>query len=292
MPRRRELCGSRNTATGKPCKLSKNACRYLEHRKPDKTVTPISAAKQQSPSKNASAAKQQSPSKNASAAKQQSAGVHPGGPTPAALNTMLQQCSHGILNPAVIERDYWMFQVARMLQADSKKHPGSPACMSGGSMLALVGITQRLSEDADFAVSFPGGLAACSNKQGKKLLDEYQQRVAADLGVTAQRQGPGGGNLFRTVLYEYVSALPNVVDPAVESDMGIRDIDPKYIITLPGQPYVARAGMPLPASTGGAPIRCMHPITTLVDKLDAVCWREGSVAANPQQALASLCACA
>ena len=290
MPRRRELCESRNTATGKPCKLSKNACRYLEHRKPDKTVTPISAAQQQSPSKNASAAQQQSPSKNASAAQQQSAGVHPGGPTPAALNTMLQQCSHGILNPAVIERDYWMFQVARMLQADSKKHPGSPACMSGGSMLALVGITQRLSEDADFAVSFPGGLAACSNKQGKKLLDEYQQRVAADLGVTAQRQGPGGGNLFRTVLYEYVSALPNVVDPAVESDMGIRDIDPKYIITLPGQPYVARAGMPLPASTGGAPIRCMHPITTLVDKLDAVCWREGSVAANPQQALASLSA--
>ena len=60
MPRRRELCGSRNTATGKPCKLSKNACRYLEHRKPDKTVTPISAAQQKTPPKNTSAAQQKS----------------------------------------------------------------------------------------------------------------------------------------------------------------------------------------------------------------------------------------
>lgn len=48
------------------------------------------------------------------------------------------------------------------MQAGSQKYPGSSACMSGGSMLALVGITERLSEDADFNISFPGGLAACS----------------------------------------------------------------------------------------------------------------------------------
>lgn len=89
-------------------------------------------------------------------------GVHPGGPAPALLRAALRQHAHAILDPASIERDYWMFQVARVMQAGSQKYPGSFACMSGGSMLALVGITERLSEDADFNVSFPGGLAACS----------------------------------------------------------------------------------------------------------------------------------
>ena len=278
MARRGELCESRNTTTGEPCKLTKEACRYPGHREPDKIVS-SSATTQQSSSP-----------KSASATQQQPTGVHPGGPTPAALNTMLQQCPHKNLDPAVVEREYWMFQVARMLQADSKKYPGSPACMGGGSMLALVGITRRLSEDADFNVSFSDGLAACSNKRGKKLLDEYQSRVANDLGIAAQRQGPGGGNLFRKVHYHYTSALPDADSPVVESDMGIRDIDPKYIVTLPGRPYLTRAGMPLPASAGGALIRCMHPITTLVDKLDAVCWREGSAAANPPRALSMLAA--
>ena len=44
-------------------------------------------------------------------------------PAPAVLRVALQQHAHGILDPASIERDYWMFQVARMMQA------GSSACI-------------------------------------------------------------------------------------------------------------------------------------------------------------------
>ena len=276
MARRRERCGSRNTTTGRPCKLPKGSCPHPAHRKPDRVANTGSPAPHPA-----------SP-RLAAAGVKQPASVHPGGPTPAALQTMVQRCAQGVLSPAVIEREYWMFQIARMLQADSKKHPGGVACMSGGSMLALVGITERLSEDADFNISFPGGVAACSNNQGKNLLNEHQQHVAASLGVSAQRQGKGGGNLFRKVHYAYPSVIPAAAVPFVESDMGIRDTDPQYIITMAGRPYLARAGVQLPASAAGASIRCMHPITTLADKLDAVCWREKAPNMPSQQRLTML----
>lgn len=285
MARQRRLCGSRNTTTGEPCRLPEAFCKYPAHREPDKA-----RARRRAKAAKRAVRRDAPAAPTLGSAAPQPATVHPGGPTTTQLQQMLLQHQRGVLNPATIERDYWMFQVTRMMQADSVKYPGSPACMSGGSMLALVGITERLSEDADFTVTFPGGLPACSNSRGKNLLDEYQNRVAAGLGVTATRPHPGGGNMFRQVLYRYGSAVGGQAHRDVKSDLGIRSVDPRYIVTLPAQPYLSRAGASLPAAVAAGDIRCMHPITTLVDKLDATCVREQAPNQTPQEALTRLAA--
>lgn len=271
MGKRRELCGSRNTISRKPCRLPKQSCPHDEHRRPDRADTPADVTLVEPESTS-------------------SAPVHPDGPSAASLRSALVRHSRGDLVPSIIERDYWMFQVALCMGSDIPKHPGVSACLSGGSMLAAVGITQRLSEDADFSVAVPGGLAACSNKHGKRLLDALQCKAATRLGITAEHLGPGGGNLFRKIHYRYPSVLTGAHDPIVQSDMGIRDIDPAYILKLSAQPYLARAGASLPHGYSASEIVCMHPITVLVDKLDAVCWRESTFGAAPDRALASLVA--
>ena len=201
------------------------------------------------------------------------------------------------IDPVYVERDYWMFQIAQRLLGDSEKYPGSFTSMGGGSALALVGVLERVSEDADFNVSFVGGAAACSANSGKKIMIEYQHR-AESLGLPAERLGSGGGNFFRSTNYSYRSVLP--VDPShrarpetwVNSDMGIRDIDPRYLITMPGQPYLSRFaaanGMDLPADLQPRDLLTSHPISALADKLDAVCWRSGQVPMEGERSLGSL----
>ena len=113
--------------------------------------------------------------------------------------------------------------------------------MGGGSMLALGGIVERVSEDADFAATWPDGVLNCSSNKGKGLLDEYQSRVGKHLALDTERLGSGGGNFFRGVRYYYKSqVLGPEARPFVLSDLGIRDIDDDMTITLDGCPYLSR----------------------------------------------------
>lgn len=193
----------------------------------------------------------------------------------------------------LVERDYWMYQVAGCLLGHSSEYPGSITIMSGGSVLALSGIIERVSEDADFIATWPEGVLNCSSNKGKRLLDEYQGRVGQTLGLVTERLGRGGGNFFRSTRYYYQSqVLAPGARPFVLSDLGIRDIDDDLTLTLEGRPYLSRfasgQGMALPPDLEPREIVGMHPVTILADKLDAVCWRAKQVPLEGSRALNSL----
>ena len=202
---------------------------------------------------------------------------------------------HGI-SEFLAERDYWMFQIASCLLAESERYPGSYTSMGGGSLLSLLGITERLSEDVDISVTFVDGASACSSNKSKALMVEYQDRVGAGLGIVGERQGGGGGNHFRTVRYPYVSVLAGVaaVPSRVNSDMGLRDAPREHLIEADGMPFLGRAvqrsGSPLPSDLAPRKILGTHPVEILANKFDAVCWREALVPAEGERALKMLTA--
>ncbi|MCY4664453.1 MAG: nucleotidyl transferase AbiEii/AbiGii toxin family protein, partial [Acidimicrobiaceae bacterium] len=195
----------------------------------------------------------------------------------------------------LVERDYWMFQVSRHLLGESKGTPGSFTSMGGGSMLALTGIVERVSEDADFSVSYSGGVRKCSSHKGKKLMVEFQRRVEDALDMTAERLGGGGGNTFRTTRYHYQSVFPShdaSPRPWIESDLGLRDTDDDFLVEMPGRPYLAHVAeqhdVGVCDDLQERALLCSHPLSVLADKLDAVCWREGQVPTEGHTALESL----
>ena len=200
----------------------------------------------------------------------------------------------GGLDEFLVERDYWMCQVATALIIESKRYPGSYTSMGGGSLLSLAGITERLSEDVDINVTFVDGADACSSKQSKRLMEECQANVEEKLGIRGARDPNGGGNYFRTVRYRYPSALPPTgeAQPVIKSDKGLRDAPPEHTITMNGMPYVGRVaqsnptlGVPVLQDLAPRPILGTHPRRVLADKLDAVCWREGQVPTEGDKAL-------
>ena len=66
--------------------------------------------------------------------------------------------TNGGVDIHLVERDYWMCQIAsEVLLLESKRYPGSYTSMGGGSLLSLAGITERLSEDVDINVTFVDG---------------------------------------------------------------------------------------------------------------------------------------
>ena len=193
----------------------------------------------------------------------------------------------GGLNEYLVERDYWMCQVATELLMESVRYPGSYTSMGGGSLLSLAGITERLSEDVDINVTFVDGADACNSKKGKRLMEECQAHVEKNLGIKGTRDPNGGGNFFRTVRYAYPSVLPHSGEqrPEVKSDKGLRDAPREHLMKMNGIPCMGRAarsqsqplGLTVLSDLAPRPILGTHPRQVLADKLDAVCWREGLV---------------
>ncbi|MXY09257.1 MAG: hypothetical protein F4Z00_12420 [Acidimicrobiaceae bacterium] len=189
----------------------------------------------------------------------------------------------GGLDQSLVERDYWMCQVATGLLAESKKYPGSYTSIGGGSLLSLLGITERLSEDVDISVSFVDGTDACSSNKSKNLMEEFQRRAEEKTDISAFRKPNGGGNFIRTVYYPFPTVLPQGSTAAqVKSDKGLRYIGREHMIRAEGMPYMGRfvqereLGL-LPPDLAPRLIVGTHPLQVLADKLDAVCWREGQV---------------
>ena len=197
----------------------------------------------------------------------------------------------GDLNEYLVERDYWMCQVAMCLLAESTRYPGSYTSVGGGSLLSLIGITERLSEDVDISVTFVDGADACSSHKSKKLMEECQANVETSLGIPGERSIRGGGNYFRTVHYEYPSVLPASAlnPPMLKSDKGLRDAPKESLIEVQGIPYLGRFAeqQELGLAPDLAPRRVVgtHPLQILTDKLDAVCWREALVPTEGEKGL-------
>ena len=149
--------------------------------------------------------------------------------------------TNGGVDMHLVERDYWMCQIASsLLSLESKRYPGSYTSIGGGSLLSLAGITERLSEDVDVNVPFVDGADACKPKWGKRPMEECQAQVEENLDIKGTRDPNGGGNYFRTVRYAYPSVLPQMGEerPAVKSDKGLRDAPREHLMRLDGVPYV------------------------------------------------------
>ena len=220
---------------------------------------------------------------------------------PEAFSDLLSDAAKaGGVDAFLVERDYWMCQLASSLIANSKRHPGSYTSMGGGSLLALTGITQRISEDIDLTVTYAQGIARCTPKIGKRLMEECQTRAEAALGLQGVRRNRdgtkplGGGNFFRTVYYAYPSSLAGDRDEPreVQVDKGVRDAPIEHLSTSDGMPYMGRAarsmGIALPEDLSPRPIRGAHPLQILADKLDAVCWREALAGTQGHEMLDAL----
>ncbi len=284
----RETCNSRNTRDSTPCRLPRRSCPHPRHRVPDVgSKEPQSGLTFQSRDEPPISSGLRSP-----------AGTQPSLLSENRLlfrDLMESAALSGGLTEDFVERDYWMFQVSRCLLGESKKYPGSFTCMGGGSMLALTGIVERVSEDADFSASYVDGAESCTSNKGKRLMAEYQRRVTDVLGLEAKRVGSGGGNFFRTVHYHYESVCePNEVGAIrwVESDMGIRDTDPEFMVSMPAKPYLTRfaesEGIEITVDLKEREFICSHPLSVLVDKLDSVCWREQEASNGGTKALEML----
>lgn len=202
--------------------------------------------------------------------------------------------AQGGLDESLVERDYWMCQIATNLIGSSNRYPGSYTSMGGGSLLSLMGVTERVSEDVDISVTYVDGMDKCSSNKSKNLMKDCQNNVEQNLQITGRRDPNGGGNSFRTVRYRYPSVLtPEVVAQSiVKSDKGLRDILENDLMEVKGLPYVGRvaqehSGLSLLSYSDLAPrpIRGTHPLRILADKLDAVCWREGQVPTEGNQAI-------
>ena len=304
----RRLCQSRNTVTGEPCQLPAGSFPHKSHRLPDHGPPPQAPGaspilRPTAPANSPAAGASSSAPLRLAAMTAPSAGLSSG--PPADLRSRREDFAdlvqHAALThrvrAALIEHEYWMFQVARSMQAPSSKYPASTAIMYGGSMLALTGIAERLSEDADFNVSFGGGIDNWSDHKGRNLLAEFESRVCADLGGLDSRSDGKGSGLSRRVEYAYPGALPSAdyaTQPLtpVRSDTGVRLTDDNYITTLQAVPLLGHAasqtGESLPADIAPCPITVMHPITALVDKLDAVSWRSQQATRDDDRNLAAL----
>lgn len=195
------------------------------------------------------------------------------------------------LSTHMVERDYWMSKITHSLMFPSRKYPGSFASIGGGSMLSLVGITERLSEDVDINVTFVDGVENCSSNKSKRLLVEYQTAVETVLKIGSERFGGGGGNYFRTVHYPYPSVLPEseTEEHFVKLEMALRDVPKEGLMELPGMSYLARAGAGIGSGSfqdlEPCPILGVHPLEIMCDKLDATHWREAKVPELGEKAL-------
>jgi len=215
---------------------------------------------------------------------------------------LLAAADAGGLARPLVERDYWMCQISTCLVMDSRRHPESFTSMGGGSFLALAGITQRVSEDVDLTVTHSRGIGSCSSNHAKQMMEECQANVETHLGIPGERRNPdgtkprGGGNYFRTVYYTYPSVLTDAggTPQEVRSDKGMRDTAKEHLYAANCIPYMGRVaqslGMELPDDLAARPLLGTHPLQTLADKLDAVCWREALVPSKGQAMLDGLVA--
>lgn len=172
---------------------------------------------------------------------------------------------------AVVEKDYWVAQALRGLQA---KHTDEFIFKGGTSLSKAYGLIQRFSEDIDILVRAREG----ESKNGRyKRIDRMTADAAAAVGdpgtrekVFAERTG-----LHRTEHLHYGPDIdaPPLMLPHIRLDIGIAGgIEPnenRPIGTLLGSVLVEQRGIKVDDFDDLAPfeIPVLHPGRTLVEKL-------------------------
>lgn len=175
---------------------------------------------------------------------------------------------------AVVEKDYWVAQALRGLQAE---HPHEFIFKGGTSLSKAYGLIERFSEDVDILVRERDGEA---NNARYKRINQMTAVAAAAVGdpgvrekVSAERTG-----LHRTERLHYSRDLggPALMPPHIRLDIGLAGgVEPnetRPIGTLLGNVLADEQGIDPTDFDDLAPfeVPVLHPGRTLVEKLQLV----------------------
>jgi hypothetical protein len=187
------------------------------------------------------------------------------------------------LSLGVVEKDYWVTHTLWALQAQ-----GFEIWFKGGTSLSKgFGLIERFSEDLDLKVE-PGrveGVPTVTNwkSEGTKATAErkdYFEQLAgkidvpsATLSLTPADPSWRGANIQVTYPGKHLGDLSGVLRPFVLLEVGsarvtpavARDLTSFVHVHLDGLGQLASFETNLPAA-----VRCVHPLVTLLEKLDAI----------------------
>ena len=195
--------------------------------------------------------------------------------------------AHGVeLAPSLVEKDYWITHVLWALQVG-----GLEVSFKGGTSLSKAfGIIQRFSEDLNLRIANGrASLPSVSNWKsgGKTAIAErkafFKALVSLSLpGVSLELEEPSMGQEAKgaVILVEYPgvfkAGLPLSASPAIKLEVGEARVTPSLSrpITSWVHEHMSReASSHRFQNNQVLALACVHPMVTLVEKLDAICRR-------------------
>lgn len=187
------------------------------------------------------------------------------------------------LSLGLVEKDYWVTHALWALHAQ-----GFEIWFKGGTSLSKgFGLIERFSEDLDLKVE-PGrveGVPTVTNwkSEGTKATAErkdYFERLAARIEVPSATLAldpldPSwrGANIQVTYPGKHLGDLSGVLRPFVLLEVGSARVTPAVTRDLTSfvHAYLAQSGQSASFDSNlPAGVRCVHPIVTLLEKLDAI----------------------
>ncbi|TNF24061.1 MAG: hypothetical protein EP329_25735 [Deltaproteobacteria bacterium] len=194
------------------------------------------------------------------------------------------------IDAALVEKDYWVTHCLWALH-----QTGLEVWFKGGTSLSKgFGLIERFSEDLDLmiergaVVSLPEVASWTSAHKGRVAQRRAFYNALADAfaipGVPASLDAARPDKYARTADYlghypgALVSDLPSAMSPFVRFEVGRARVVPfvEMAITSFVHVYLERQGMLVDyLDNRPSAVRCVHPLVTLLEKLDAMARRYG-----------------
>ena len=188
------------------------------------------------------------------------------------------------LSTALVEKDYWITHSLWSLQ-----QAGFSIWLKGGTSLSKgFGIIQRFSEDLDLKVE-PGSAnlpvvkswtsmnkgPVATRRDFFDALEEILTVSGASVKLDRARMDEYARSADYKVYYpgHFTSGLPRVMSPFVRLEIGTARVTPSLPRTIDSFVHNRlRAKGQLSSFTDNRPtdLRCVHPLVTLVEKVDAI----------------------
>ncbi len=192
-------------------------------------------------------------------------------------------------NPALVEKDYWVTQVLRVIAAD---YSGGTVFKGGTSLSKAWGLIQRFSEDIDLLIR-----QDTESTETGGARDRYMKAIQARVGEIDGLESTTGGarserGISRTAVFTYEprTTLLEGLHPTVILEMGIRGgahpTEQRRIESILGS--VLDAVEPGHDELAPFEMTVLHARRTLVEKLAALhtacsLWEEGRQTALQRQ---------